>query len=192
MYIKSQSTLQVNTYTIPVIPGDGTIIKQLQYLTADQMLSAGKLYITQSTIPNILFNISTLSSLQLTTLNSISTLSTSIGRNVSSLRASNDYFRDVVYQNTYGPVYTNILTSFNQIQAQNIATFSFQGIVRTLGVAISSISSQISPNFSSLGLVLESTFNQGPSVSSISKLNSEPFTTVIIFTSATELAICYI
>jgi hypothetical protein len=168
IYIKSQSTLQQNTYTIPVIPGDGTIIKRLQYLTTDQMLSAGKLYLTQSTIPEIVSSVNALSSLQFSILNSISTVSTSVGNNVSSLKGSNDYFQNIVYTNTYGQTYSNILTANNVIQSQNIASFSFQGIVRSLGVAISSISSQIAPNFSSLGLVLENTFNQGPAVSTMS------------------------
>lgn len=175
MYIKSQSTLQLNAYTIPVIPGDGTVIKRLQYLTPDQMLSAGKLYLTQSTIPEIISTIDALSSLQLSIFNSISTVSTSVGRNVSSLQAANNNFRDVVYQNTYGPTYSNILESTNTIRIQNIATFNFQGLVRSLGAAISSISSSFSPNFSSLGLVLESTFNQGPSVSTLSTYINQYF-----------------
>jgi hypothetical protein len=147
MYIKSQSTLQQNTYTIPVIPGDGTIIKRLQYLTADQMLSTGKLYITPSTIPDILSSINSLSSLQLTILNSISTLSTSVGKNVSSLKGANDTFSNAVFAQTYGDSYAALLVSYNQIQAQNIETLRLQGIVLSLGVSISSISSQIAPSF---------------------------------------------
>jgi len=175
MYIKSQSTLQQNTYTIPVIPGDGTIIKRLQYLTADQMLSAGKLYITQSTIPDILSSINSLSSLQLTILNSISTLSTSVGKNVSSLQGANDTFSNAVFAQTYGDSYAALLVSYNQIQAQNIETLRLQGIVLSLGVSISSISSQIAPSFSSLGITLENTYNQGPAVSTMSTYFGEYF-----------------
>ena len=88
IYIKAQSTLQLSSYTIPVIPGDDTVLKQLVYLTPQQALSVGNIYITPSTIPDINSNISYLSTTQTSLKHSISAISDLIGFNIPILQST--------------------------------------------------------------------------------------------------------
>ena len=175
LYIKAQSGLQISSYMIPVIPGDNTVIKKLEYLTPQQALSVGNIYITPSTIPDILNSISTLSTNQRSLADSVSSLSTMVGYDISSIQSTTNLFFSSAYGYTYGPAYSNLTTSYTIVQAQNIDTLNLQGVVLNLGDTFSSISSQYSPDFSTLGLTLETTYNQGPAVSTLSTYFSEYF-----------------
>ena len=168
IYVKAQSGLQVSSFTIPVIPGNNTIIKKLEYLTPQQALSVGNIYITQSTIPDIVLNIENLSINQTTLSKSASSLSTTLGSNILNIQSTTNLFFSSATGYTYGPIYTNLINLYNSVKSQNIATLNLQGTVFNLGLAFSSISSQYSADFSSFGLVLEQTFNQGPAVSTMS------------------------
>jgi hypothetical protein len=168
IYVKAQSGLQVSSFTIPVIPGNNTIIKKLEYLTAHQTLSVGNIYITESTIPNIVVNIENLSINQLILADAVSSLSTNIGSNISSIQSTTNLFFSSATGYTYGPTYSNLINLYNSVKAQNVATLNLQSVVLNLGLAFSTISTQYSPDFSSLGFVLEQTFNQGRAISTMS------------------------
>lgn len=175
LYIKAQSGLQISSYTIPVIPGDNTVIKQLEYLTPEQVLSVGNIYITPSTIPNILTSINTLSTNQRSLADSVSSLSTTLGYNIIDIQSTTNLYFSSANGYTYGPAYSNLANKYTTVQSQNIDTLNLQGVVLNLGDTFSSISSQYSPDFSSLGFTLETTFNQGPAVSTMSTYFSQYF-----------------
>lgn len=175
IYIKAQSTLQLSSYTIPVIPGDDTVLKQLVYLTPHQALSVGNIYITPSTLPDINSNINYLSTTQTNLEHSISTISDLIGFNIPILQSTTALYISSTQGYTYNSTYSTILAVGSNIQSQNISTLNLQNTVTTLGTALSTLSSQFSPNFSSLGYTLETTFNQGPAVSSLSTYFSQYF-----------------
>ena len=46
LYLKAQSTEQISSYTIPVIPGGSNVYKLFQYLTPEQVLSTAGLTFT--------------------------------------------------------------------------------------------------------------------------------------------------
>ena len=168
IYVKAQSGLQVSSFTIPVIPGNNTIIKKLEYLTPQQTLSVGNIYITESTIPDILLNIENLTINQLVLADAVSSLSTTLGSNISSIQSTTNLFFSSATGRTYGPAYTTLINLYNSVKSQNVATLSLQGTVFNLGVTFSSVSTQYSADFSSLGFVLEERFNQGPAISTMS------------------------
>lgn len=174
IYIKGQSGSQISSYTIPVIPGNN-VIKQLQYFTPHQALSVGNIYITESTIPNILTSISTLSINQYLLGKSLCTLSTTLGHDISSIQSTTNIFLSSAHGYTYGSTYSTLVGEYNTVQIQNISTLNFEGIVLNLGQAFSTISSQYSPDFSNLSITLERNFNQGPSVSSLSTYFTQYF-----------------
>ena len=51
LYLKAQSTEQISSYTIPVIPGGSNVYKKFQYFTPEQVLSVAGILFTPSTIP---------------------------------------------------------------------------------------------------------------------------------------------
>lgn len=77
MYIRLPSQLNISTAYIPVIPGDSNVIKQFQYLTPQDALSVGGLYITPSTIPDLQNSIQSISTNQANTNVIVSSISSS-------------------------------------------------------------------------------------------------------------------
>lgn len=168
LYLKSQTTQQISSYTIPVIPGGTNVYKLFQYLTPEQTLSSGGILFTPSTIPDLSNAILNLANKQSTTNIALSSLSTSLGLSITTIQSTTNLYFSSATGYTYSPTYSNILTTLNSLQNLNIQTLSLQATVTTLGSALSSISSQFNPTFSSFGATLTSTFNQGPAVSTLS------------------------
>jgi hypothetical protein len=178
LYLKSQTQYQISSYTIPVIPGGSNVYKVFQYFTPEQVLSTANLTFTPSTIPNISNAIIYLSRDQAILNIGLSTISSAVGGSISTTNSTIN--RLLLYQisTLYTSSYTQLINSYNKLQGQNIQTLNLQRGIVNLGNSISSISSQFTPNFSSLGLTLEQTFNQGPSVSTISSYVTQYYNTI--------------
>jgi hypothetical protein len=168
LYLKAQSVQQISSYTIPVIPGGSNVYKLFQYLTPEQTLSTGGILFNQSTIPDISNAILTLNRVQSTTNIALSSLSTSLGLSINIVQSTTNLYFSSATGYTYGPTYSNILTTLNTLQGYNIQTLNLQGTIFTLGTALSTISSQFNPTFCTFGITLDQTFNQGPAVSTLS------------------------
>jgi hypothetical protein len=168
LYLKSQTQYQISSYTIPVVPAGSNVYKLFQYFTPEQVLSTANLTFTPSTIPDILNNIIYLSSDQSYINRSISTISSAVGASVSTNTSTINSLFQYQYSTLYYSSFTQLINSYNILQGQNIQTLNLQRGIINLGNTISTLSTQFNPEFSSLGLTLEVTFNQGPSVSTIS------------------------
>jgi hypothetical protein len=92
LILKSQSDQQISSYTIPVIPGGSNVYKVFQYLTSEQTLSSGGLIFTPSTIPDISNAIQNASVNQAILTVSISSISTVIGNDISSIQYTTNLF----------------------------------------------------------------------------------------------------
>jgi hypothetical protein len=170
LYLKSQSTEQISSYTIPVIPGGSNVYKQFQYFTPEQVLSIAGILFTPSTIPDIISSINNLSVNQLTLASGISSVSTAVGINASTTQSTINQYMSSVLISTYNDSYLSLIVSNNILQGQNIQTLALQRNIVTLGNSISTLSSQFIPLFNDFSTTLEITFNQAPSVSSMSTL----------------------
>jgi hypothetical protein len=168
LYLKAQSTEQISSYTIPVIPGGSNVYKLFQYFTPEQVLSTAGLTFTPSTIPDISNAILHLSINQQTVTKSVSSISTYVGSQVSSVQSTTTAFYNFQVSTLYYSSYTQLIDSYNILQGQNIQLLNLQGTIINLGNSISSLSTQFQPNFCTLGSVLENTFNQGDAVSTLS------------------------
>ena len=168
LYLKSQTQFQISSYTIPVIPGGSNVYKLFQYFTPEQVLSTANLTFTPSTIPDISNAIIYLSTNQRNLNIGISTISSAIGVSISTTNSTINTLLRFQTSTLYNSSFTQLINSYNILQGQNIQTLNLQRGVINLGTSLSTISSQFGPNFSTLGRTLESTFNQGPSVSTIS------------------------
>jgi len=168
LYLKAQSTEQISSYTIPVIPGGSNVYKLFQYLTPEQVLSTAGLTFTPSTIPDISTAIFQLSINQQAVTNSVSGISTYVGTEVSSVQSTTNGFYNFQVSTLYYSSYTQLINSYNILQGQTIQLLNLQGTIINLGNSISSLSTQFQPNFCTLGSVLENTFNQGNAVSTLS------------------------
>ena len=168
LYLKSQTQYQISSYTIPVIPAGSNVYKIFQYFTPEQVLSTANLTFTPSTIPDVLNKITFLSSQQADVNISISTISSAVGlgisTNISTITSLFIYQSSTLYYSSF----TQLINSYNILQAQNIQTLNLQRNILNLGNSISTLSTQFKPEFSSLAFTLDVTFNQGPSVSTIS------------------------
>jgi hypothetical protein len=173
LYLKSQTQYQISSYTIPVIPGGSNVYKIFQYFTPEQVLSTANLTFTPSTIPDILNRIRFLSSDQTNVTRSISTISSAVGASVSTNRSTITSLFRFQISTLYTSSFTQLINSYNILQGQNIQTLNLERNILNLGNSISTISTQFSPEFSSLAVTLDVTFNQGPSVSTISTYVNE-------------------
>lgn len=178
LYLKAQSVQQISSYTIPVIPGGSNVYKLFQYLTPQQTLSTGGILFNQSTIPDISNAILRLSRVQSTTNIALSSLSTSLGLSITTVQSTTNLYFSSATGYTYGPTYSNILTTFNTLQGYNIQTLNLQGTIFTLGTALSSISSQFNPTFCTFGITLDQTFNQGPALSTLSSYMTNYYSSI--------------
>jgi len=178
MYLKSQTTQQISSYTIPVIPGGSNVYKLFQYFTPEQVLSTAGLTFTPSTIPDISNALINLSINQNTLAMSLSSISNLVGRDISTTQSTTIGFYNFQISTTYNAAYSNLNTSFNILQGQNIQILNLQGQVINLGNSISTLSTQFQPNFCTLGSVLETTFNQGGAVSTLSTFFTDYYTTI--------------
>jgi hypothetical protein len=168
LFLKSQSNQQISSYTIPVIPGGSNVYKVFQYLTTEQTLSSGGLIFTPSTIPDISNAILNVSVNQGLLTVGISSISTVVGNDMSTIKYTTNLFFSSAQGYTYGPTYTALVNSFNQLQGQNIQTLNLQRTVISLGNTLSTLSTQFLTYFCTFGNTLENTFNQGNAVSSLS------------------------
>lgn len=178
MYLKSQTTEQISSYTIPVIPGGSNIYKLFQYFTPEQVLSTANLTFTPSTIPDISNALINLSIHQLTLGASLSSISDLVGREISTTQSTTIGFYNFQISTTYNAAYSNLTTSFNILQGQNVQILNLQGQIINLGNSISTLSTQFQPNFCTLGSVLENTFNQGNAVSTLSTFFTDYYTNI--------------
>lgn len=168
LYLKSQFTEQISSYTIPVIPGGSNVYKLFQYFTPEQVLSTAGLTFTPSTIPDISNAIIKLSTNQINVAIAISSISTLAGADISSIQSTTDAFYNFQVSTLYYSSYTQLINSFNILQGQNVQILRLQGTIINLGNSISTLSTQFQPTFCTFGSVLENTFNQGNAVSTLS------------------------
>ena len=120
LYLKSQTTQQISSYTIPVIPGGTNVYKLFQYLTPEQTLSSGGILFTPSTIPDLSNAILNLANKQSTTNIALSSLSTSLGLDIITIQSTTNLYFSSATGYTYSPTYSNILTTLNSLQNLNI------------------------------------------------------------------------
>jgi hypothetical protein len=168
LYLKAQSSEQISSYTIPVIPGGSNIYKKFQYFTPEQVLSTANISFTPSTIPDILASISTLSSNQLSLARGISSLSTSVAIDISTNLTVIQEYSTLSHAYTYPSSYADVIQGNNLLRGQNIQTLNLQRTIVTLGNSISTLSSQFNPLFDNFNSNIQVYFNQGPSVSTFS------------------------
>ena len=167
LYLKAQTSKQISSYTIPVIPGGSNIYKEFEYFTPEQVLSTANITFTASTIPDILVLISTLSSNQISLAGGISSISTSVGVDISTNLSIIRLY--ISSSQGYGFPSSSVLIQGNNIlQGQNIQTLNLQRNIVSLGNSISTISSQFNPLFDSFNSTIQVYFNQGPTVSTFS------------------------
>jgi hypothetical protein len=168
LYLKSQSTEQISSYTIPVIPSGSNVYKLFHYFSPEQVLSTAGLTFTPSTIPDISNALIALSVNQIQVVKSLSSISTLAGADISSFQSTTNAFYNFQVSTLYYSSYTQLINSFNILQGQNVQTLSLQGTIINLGNSISTLSTQFQPTFCTFGSILENTFNQGNDVSTLS------------------------
>ena len=168
LYLKARSTEQISSYTIPVIPGGSNVYKLFKYFTPEQVLSTANLTFTPSTIPGIINAITKLSTNQLSVAISLSSVSDLVGGQISSVQSTATGFYNFQLSTLYYSSYTQLVNGVNILQGQNIQILNLQGNIINLGNSISTLSTQLNPNFDIVNATLENIFNQGESVSSIS------------------------
>lgn len=178
LYLKSQTEAQISSYTIPVVPAGSNVYKLFQYFTPEQVLSTANLTFTPSTIPDISNAIVYLSVNQHNLNRGLSTISSLVGRNISSTQSTTNGFFNYQQSTLYYSSFTTLITSYNNLQSQNTQTLTLQRTILTLGNSISSISSQFNPTFSTFSGTFDTVFNQGPSVSAISTYVTTYFTSI--------------
>lgn len=168
LYLKSQSTEQISSYTIPVIPGGSNVYKLFKYFTPEQVLSTAGLTFTISTIPDISNALINLSVNQTRVAIGLSSISTLVSADVSSIQSTTDAFYNFQRSTLYYSSYTQLVNSFNILQGQNVQIFNLQATIINLGNSISTLSTQFQPTFCTFGIALDRTFNQGNAVSTMS------------------------
>jgi hypothetical protein len=178
LYLKSQFTQQISSYTIPVIPGGSNVYKLFQYFTPEQVLSTAGLTFTPSTIPDISNAIIKLSVNQIKVAISLSSISTLSGAEISSIQSTTNAFYNFQVSTLYYSSYTQLINSFNILQGQNVQILNLQGTIINLGNSISTLSTQFQPTFCTFGSVLENTFNQGNAVSTLSTYFTDYYTNI--------------
>jgi len=178
LYLKSQSTEQISSYTIPVIPGGSNVYKLFKYFTPEQVLSTAGLTFTTSTIPDISNALINLSVNQIRVATGLSSISTLVGTNFSSIQSTTDAFYNFQTSTLYYSSYTQLVNSFNILQGQNIQIFNLQATIINLGNSISTLSSQFQPTFCTFGITLDRTFNQGDAVSTMSTYFVDYYTNI--------------
>lgn len=168
LYLKTQFTEQISSYTIPVIPKGSNVYKLFQYFTPEQVLSTAGLTFTPSTIPDISNALINLSVNQKNVIIGLSSISTLAGVNISSIQSTTDAFYNFQVSTLYYSSYTQLVDSYKILQGQNVQILNLQGTIVSLGNSISTLSTQFQPRFCTLGSLLENTFNQGNAVSTLS------------------------
>ena len=168
MYIKAQSNLQISSYTIPMIPGGDTVLKQLIYMTPHKALSVAGIYVTESTIPEIYSLISSISSTQTRLLYAVSSISTFVGNDVSSINATTSLYTSSIYTSIYNSTYSTLAGTYKIVQYQNVSTLTLQSNVFQLSYTVSTLSSAYISSFTGLNYIMETVYNQGPAVSTMS------------------------
>ena len=178
MYIKPQSMDKILSYMIPIIPGNNTVIKELIYMTPQQALSVAGIYLTASTIPDILSKISSVSSSLSSLLLSVSTVSTTVGYDVSSINATTSLYTSSIFESIYNSTYSTLGGEYVTVQYQNISTLDLQMSVTQLSYTVSTLSTSYISSFAGLNIVMETVYNQGPAVSTMSTYFSGYFSSL--------------
>ena len=178
MYIKPQPDQYFSSYTIPMIPGNDTLLKQLIFMTPVQALSVGNIHITPSTLPYMSIAITDLSNnLNILSL-SVSTLSTSLGHDISSIYDYTKRYFSTVEGYTYTSTYSTIISISDEVAQTDIIMSEFNGTILNFESTLSSLSRQFTDNFLEITTMLDTTYNQGPSVSSLSTYFTVYFSTL--------------
>ena len=168
MYIKAQAGSQISSYMIPMIPGNDTVIKQLIFLSPHQALSVGNIYITPSTIPDIISTIGYLSTSQNTIIYAASSISDLIGVTISSTNAVTSIYASSTYETIYNSTYSTFAGEYSIVQDQNISTLALTTGFTDLTAVASTMSSILVSSFTDLDYNIDVIYNQGPSVSTMS------------------------
>lgn len=179
MYVKAQFLEQILSYSIPVIPGgNGKVVNEYVYLTPQKALSVGGIYITPSTIPEIISSIAVVSTGITTLLNSVSTVSSAVGYDVSSINATTSLYTSSIFKSIYNSTYSTLAGKYTIVQYQNISTLNLQMSVTQLSYTVSTLSSAYISSFVGLNIIMETVYNQGPAVSTLSTYFSGYFSSL--------------
>lgn len=168
LFLRSQVGMNPFEYYLPIIPGDGTVVKQLDYYTIQQALSVGGFYLTTSTIGDLITEVTALSSYQLVTNSNVSSVSTIVGSNILTLSRSISTYQGTINLVTFTPAYNAMKSSYDYAVSTNSTANSIQSNVTFLTSGLSSLSTAITSSFTWLNTRVETVFNQGPAVSSLS------------------------
>ena len=162
------SSINISSYTIPIIPGNCNVRSEFQYFTPEQMFSVANILLTPSSIPDVLAGIQNLSSVQLATNAQVSSISSSIGYQVYELISTTNLYQSSVYGVTYTSSYSTFYNLYSTVQLQNSTTSQIILQLNTLGNSLSTLSTLVTCSFSTLGTYLDTHFDQSQSVSSLS------------------------
>jgi len=175
LYIRSQSASHVSSYTIPVIPSGDSHIKEILYMTPQEALSIGNININSSTIPFILSSIQTLSSSQTAINISISSISDIVGNDLSSIEGITLNYTNSILGKVYPSTISTLSAMASNIEATDISLSNFNGGVIGLKSTLSTIYFTTVNDFKKLQYDINVTYNQGPSISSLSTYISAYF-----------------
>lgn len=162
------SSINISSYTIPIIPGNCNIRNEFKYFTPDQMFSTANILLTPSSIPDVLAGIQNLSTVQLATNAQVSSISSSVGYQIYGLISTTNLYQSSVYGLVYTSSYSTFYNLYSTVQLQNSTTSQIIVQLNTLGNSLSTLSTLVTCSFSTLGTYLDTNFNQANSVSSLS------------------------
>ena len=190
MYIKATAGSQISSYTIPMIPGGDTVTKELLFLTPEQALSVGNIYITPSTIPDIISTIAYLSTRQTTITYAASTISSLIGTTISTTQYSTSTYASSTYASIYNSTYSTLAGEYNVVQVQNISTIKLNVALKDLVDTASTFSTMYISCFNGQEYTLDVTYNQGPTVCSFSTYLTSYFSSLATIIPIYSTSIC--
>ena len=162
------SSINISSYTIPIIPGNCNIRNEFKYFTPDQMFSTANILLTPSSIPDVLAGIQSLSSVQVATNLQVSSISTSLGYQIYGFISTTNLYQSSVYGVVYTSSYSTFYKLYSSVQLQNSTTSQIILQLNTLGNSLSTLSTLVTCSFSTLGTYLDTRFDQSQSVSSLS------------------------
>ena len=112
--------------------------------------------------------IQNLSTVQVVTNAQVSSISTTVGYQIIGFISSVDQYQSSIYGTTFNSSYSTFYSSYTAVQKQNLSTLEVFSQITNLGTSLSTLSTIVASSFSTLGIYLDTTFNQGPTVSSLS------------------------
>ena len=162
------SNINISSYTIPIIPGNCNIRNEFQYATPEQIFSIANILLTPSSIPDVIAGIENLSTVEAATNAQVSSISTTVGYQIYGFISTTNQYQSSIYGTTFNSSYSTFYSSYTAVQKQNISTLEVFSQITNLGASLSSLSTIVASSFSTLGQYLDTTFNQGPTVSTLS------------------------